>query len=112
MSVMWPWIGVMLGFPLIFDALNNRSGRAKNALLWAVMWCQAGLVAFSTWRLYQNWRVVLVLTSHDPLSQKYRADFPYAFLWLMTVLTVFLIVCPMAWYYLDRRKDRLTGITA
>lgn len=97
----WSWPVVLVSIPLLFNVMSHRKGRDKSVSIWVIMWCQAALVAFSTWRLSQSWRVALA-----PQDPDYHADFPDGFIRLLTALAVFLIVLPVAWYYRDRRRER------
>jgi hypothetical protein len=97
----------MLGIPLLFSAMNNRKGRAKGVYVWAIMWCQAGLVALNIWAFYKQWSALMAF--HNP---EYQEAFPDNFVWLLIALTAFLVVCPVVWYYRDQRKERIAAGTA
>lgn len=103
----WSWPAVMLGIPLLFSAMCDRKGRAKIVSVWAIMWCQAGLVALNILAFYKKWRPLMAF--HNP---DYQENFPDNFVWLLIALTAFLVLFPVVWYFRDQRKERIAAGTA
>lgn len=98
----WSWPAVILSIPFLFSAMSKRKGRAKSVFAWAIMWCQAGLVALNIWAFYKQWHALRAF--HNP---DFQEIFPDSFVRLLIALTAFLVVFPVVWYYREQRKERL-----
>ena len=94
-----------MSIPLFFAMTNNLKGRAKSVSVWLFLWCQVGVLAFSTARLFLSWRASSDLAASDPY---YHPSFPHALIW-GPVLVVIILVLPVVWYYHDLRQERVAG---